>query len=127
MKRYTINAERRTNPEPSQKGKLGLILYKMPPVCKARIAPIPPIKLMMPFACERKADGVISGMSAITGVRHNAALNNNVLVQATNKGSAAGSGINPNATAVIGAPISRNGMRRPSGVRNLSDHAQTGG
>ncbi len=39
------------------------------------------------------------------GVRQNAALNNNVLVQATNRGSAAGNGINPNATAVIGAPI----------------------
>ena len=116
-----------TSPEPSQKGKLGLILYNMPPVCKATIVPMPPMKLMIPLACERKTEGVISGMSAITGVLHNAALNNNVLVQATNSGSTAGNGINPNATAVIGAPTNKNGMRRPSGVRNLSDHAPTGG
>lgn len=89
--------------------------------------PIPPMKLMIPFACERNAEGVISGINATTGVRHNAALSSVVLVQATNRGMTDASGINPNASAVIGAPMIMKGMRRPSGVRKRSDHAPTGG
>ncbi len=127
IKRYTINAARMTKPEPSQNGKFGFILYNMPPVCSATIVPTPPMKLITPFACERNSEGVISGMSATTGVRHNAALNSSVLVHATNNGRIAATGINPNAMAVIGAPIRMNGIRLPSGVRNRSDHAPTGG
>src|SRR3990172_3020084 len=88
---------------------------------------MPPMKLIMPFACERFGEGVISGINATTGVRHKAALKSNVLVQATNNGRTAARGINPNASAVIGAPTRMNGSRRPMGVRNLSDHAPTGG
>src|SRR3990172_4435914 len=113
--------------EPSQNGKFGLMSYNMPPVCRAMIVPMPPMKLIMPLACERNSDGVISGMSATTGVRHNAALRSKVLVQATNKGSTAAIGINPNARALIGAPIIMKEIQRPNGERSLSDQAPTGG
>ena len=127
MNRYTTNAASNTNAEPIQNGKLGLILYNTPPVCSAMMEPTPPMKLMMPFACERNAEGVMSGINATTGVRHSAALSRVVLVHATNRGMIDATGINPNASAVSGAPIIMNGMRRPSGVRKRSDHAPTGG
>ncbi len=91
------------------------------------IAPTPPMKLMMPLACERYCEGVISGIKATTGVRHRAMLSSKVLVQATNMGRKAASGIKPKARAPMGAPTRMKGMRRPMGVRKRSDQAPTGG
>src|SRR5512138_3173808 len=91
------------------------------------MVPIPPMKLMMPFAWERFSEGVTSGMRATTGVRHNAALKSSVLVHATNNGRIEATGMKPNARAVIGAPMRMNGSRLPMGVRNRSDQAPTGG
>ncbi len=91
------------------------------------MAPMPPMKLMMPLACERLLDGVISGIRATTGVRHSAMLNNRVVVPATKRGSTAAMGIMPKASAEIGAPMRINGIRLPMGERNLSDQAPTGG
>ena len=91
------------------------------------IAPTPPMKLMTPLACERFSEGVMSGISATTGVRQSAMLSSRVLVQATNSGSTAASGIIPKANAERGAPIRMNGSRRPSLVRSRSDQAPTGG
>ena len=50
---------------------------------EAMIAPSPPIMLMIPLACERNFEGVMSGISATTGVRQMAMLSSRVLVQAT--------------------------------------------
>ena len=91
------------------------------------IAPIPPIKLIMPLACDRNGEGVTSGINATTGVRHSAMLSSSELVQATNRGNTAAIGMSPNAMAEIGAPIRMNGIRRPIGVRKRSDQAPTGG
>lgn len=68
---------------------------------------------MMPLACERKGEGVTSGINATTGVRQSAMLSSKELVQATKKGNTAVIGMSPNAAAEIGAPIKINGMRRP--------------
>ncbi len=91
------------------------------------MAPTPPMKLMIPFAWDRNWEGVRSGINATTGVRQSAILSNNVLVQATNTGRTAANGMMPNISAPIGAPIRMNGIRRPIGVRSLSDQAPTGG
>ena len=91
------------------------------------IEPTPPMKLMMPLAWERYFDGVMSGMSATTGVRHSAMLSSKVLVQATNSGRTDCSGMRPKARAPKGAPIRMKGMRRPMGVRSRSDQAPMGG
>src|SRR6185436_7484614 len=122
MKRKTINAAKMTSPDPTQKGRPGLTLYIALPARKAIIPPTPPIKLMMPFAWERFSDGVISGIKATTGVRQNAMARKKDEVQATKKGSIPAMGINPNATAEIGAAMRIKGMRRPILVRTPSDH-----
>ena len=57
------------------------------------IAPTPPMKLMMPLACERNGEGVMSGMRATTGVRHSAMLNSSVEVPATNNGRTLATGM----------------------------------
>ncbi len=127
MKRKTSRAAAMVRPEPIQNGKLILISYSVLPTREAMIVPTPPIRLMMPLACERNCDGVMSGMSATTGVRQKAMLSKSVLVQATNSGSTDASGISPKTSAPMGAPIRMNGIRRPIGVRRRSDHAPTGG
>jgi len=91
------------------------------------IAPTPPIKLMTPLACDRKREGVMSGIKATTGVRHNAMLMRSVLVQRTKRGRMDTIGIRPKAIAAIGAPIKMKGIRLPIGVRNRSDNAPMGG
>ena len=116
-------AARITSPDPSQKGKAGFILYNTLPPRKEMMAPIPPMKLMMPFAWERLEEGVMSGMSATTGVRQKAMLKISVVVQATKSGRTATSGISPNMAAPLGAPIRMNGMRRkhtPDGRPSLA-------
>ena len=91
------------------------------------MVPIPPIKLIMPLACERFSDGVMSGMRATTGVRQMAILRMSVLVQATKSGRMPAIGMRPKATAPTGAPTRMNGRRRPILVRRRSDQAPTGG
>ena len=83
--------------------------------------------MIIPLACERKGEGVISGISATTGVRQKAMLSSREVVQATNSGKMDASGIRPNASAPTGAPINIKGMRLPRGVRRRSDQAPTGG
>jgi len=89
--------------------------------------PSPPMKLMIPLACERNLEGVTSGISATTGVRQNAIARIVVTVQAMNRGRVAASGTRPKAIAAIGAPIRIKGRRLPSLVRRRSDQAPTGG
>src|SRR4030095_6009727 len=113
MKKKTINAAKITKPEPTQKGRPGLILYMALPARKAIMPPTPPIKLMMPFACDLFSEGVISGISATTGVRQNDIARKKDVVEATKKGRTLAMGINPNATAEIGTPIKIKGMRLP--------------
>src|SRR5450759_1445711 len=123
----SMKAATRTMIEPIQKGKALFILYSLAPPKKDRIAPTPPIRLMIPLACERYRDGVRSGIKAMTGVRQKAMLRSKVLVQATNNGRIAAIGMKPKATALMGAPIKINGKRLPMGVRRRSDHAPRGG
>src|SRR3990172_7691513 len=127
MKTNTNSAATITNPDPIQNGNAGFILYNAAPPRNDTMAPTPPMKLTMPFACDRYAEGVMSGMRATTGVRQRAMLNSRVLVQATNNGKTAARGISPKAKAPTGAPMRMNGIRRPIGVGSLSDHAPEGG
>ena len=70
-----------------------MISYNVLPTSEAMIVPSPPIRLMTPLACERKGEGVISGIRATTGVRQKAMLSSRVLVQATKSGKIAAIGI----------------------------------
>ena len=92
------------------------------------IVPMPPMKLMMPLACERYCRG---GDIRHQG-HHRRAPEGHAEQQACwcrRRTTAARPrwGIKPKASAPIGAPIRMNGMRRPIGVRRRSDQAPTGG
>ena len=93
--------------------------------------PIPPMKLITPFACERYFEGVTSGINATTGVRQIAMESMKVMVQVINSGSRASgaipskgtatTGAKKKASAAIGAPTSMKGSRRPIFVRVRSE------
>jgi hypothetical protein len=83
------------------------------------------MRLMIPLAWERWGEGVISGMSDITGVL-NTSIKNNVIKMAIIKGiketfSIIGIPMNP--IKARGAPIAIKGLRLPIFVLILSDQA----
>jgi len=126
-KMSTNAAATKTSKDPNQNGYASFLATSIEPTEVPNTRPSPPIKLMIPLACDRSLEGVTSGINATTGVRQKAIARMVVMVQATKIGREAASGTRPKAIAAIGAPTKMKGKRLPSLVRRRSDHAPTGG
>jgi len=82
---------------------------------------------MTPFACERYFEGVISGISATTGVRQKAIARSRVMQLKMNNGRTCAKGMMPNMAAASGAPTTMKGRRRPIGDRKRSENTPKAG
>ena len=91
------------------------------------IAAMPPIVLMTPFASDRYAPGIVSGMSATTGPRAAcfAEFSRNSTTMSTTSVVPAAKGIAPKNTAESGSVTRMYGIRRPIRVLVLSDMCDT--
>ncbi len=91
------------------------------------IPPIPPMKLLMPLACERVGRGGDVGEER----DHRCAPQGHAEYQRHGAGDEdrriGASGTKMKAEAATGMPVMINGMRRPMRVRTLSENAPMGG
>ncbi len=82
--------------------------------------PIPPIKLMRPFALLRNGRGVTSGMSAMTGERQSDMIKLKHTMKPIMSQSVFAQGIKKKKKAESGMPTMIHGIRRPCRVNVLS-------
>ncbi|MNN85879.1 hypothetical protein D3C81_2032130 [compost metagenome] len=84
-----------------------LISYSFEPIPNARTEPIPPIKLIIPFAFVRFCSGVMSGISATVGERNKLMDKFISTINSTNVTKPVCNGISVANTAPSGIPISK--------------------
>ncbi len=100
-------------------------MKRSPPATKASTPPIPPMRLIIPFAWDRLGDGVISPMKDITGVRKRSMAKRvrKIAPIKNTKELPTKMGIDTKPINAIGAPMMINGFLLPIFVHIRSDMA----